>query len=86
MGVSVAQSVYVPYYREKNLETFTARSPVRTEMVPNASHGDTLKHPQQSWGRSLHTCLNAENSPATYSASNLRRTSAMSLGLFWAWY
>lgn len=37
---------------------------VRVEMVPKASHRH-LQTPLESWGRSLHTCLNIDNAVPT---------------------
>lgn len=71
--------------REENFGNVQGIVNVRVETVPNASHRDT--HKQSSKVEDVH-CTPAltprtRYPPVTYSASNLRRVSEMSLALFW---
>lgn len=86
MDASLAQLEQCPCHitQSKTWETWRARSLTPWEMVPN----DSRKHPSKV-GDAHFTPASTPRlryPPVTYSASNLRRTSEMSLALFWAWY
>lgn len=71
--------------REENCGNVQGTVIVRVEIVPNGSHRDTCK--QSSKVEDVHYTPSltprTRYPPVTYSASNLRRISQMSLALFW---
>lgn len=72
--------------RRENLENVEGTVLVRIEMAPKGFHRDPSKHLSKV-GAAHGTPASTPRSrypPVTYSASNLRRTSEMSLALFWA--
>lgn len=73
-------------YGEKILGNMHGTVPVTVEIVRNASLRDGRKHSSKV-GDTYCTRVPTPGTgypPVTYSASNLRRVSEMSLALFWA--